>query len=681
MSRTECKFLHTSNPKFLPNAEISSQIGCIIVDTNEIDPDSIDGLIKWARTNAVECELFLETDANSDNLRVYKQHSIPVWGWDPQSLREDFKHDLEDFERNPVKYDNPFSISIFHIKNCLTGVKRELDEVDSLELTIALKEARDLFFEIKGINRRLNNSLLHDASISFLTCIYKFERMLAPLEDTEKECKKSFLAKSFTDRIDSLEKWERLLVKSEPLFSSFWGKTHAISRDLYFKFQTIGNPKYERIKEMLKQCMAENTKVSVLNSSEPFARALSNALERDLSLDAKKLEEKGIHITSITSGQPNAYYDKCIIFGQIPYNKTWLLHTVCAKHIMYLVYPSEKLWLKYQFEEETRRTANNFNRETRVTFLKRILSKEKLVSMPPHVEVEKPESIDFGIAESEKQEEEKIKPLFEDLKIDDDLAFEDDVSFDYDNDLDESTISDDGVLIVNCCKMKLDDGSVMYFKASRRLPILKEGKKLEYMDYRQVKKGDTLIIIKNNIRNNLASEIIKKADNHPIMQRIKFLVNSWVVALIKGMEENNDTTVSFLAKLQKKQQDEHCREVASPLTVQLWREGYVIGPQNPLNIKLIGKIYNQQFLVDNYQDINAAITRLRGIHQSLLRKFNEMVILAGLKNTRYNSDDLIDEEFNLYLGDFIDIISFARIESIQPDASTARSNLNKKLKE
>jgi hypothetical protein len=118
------------------------------------------------------------------------------------------------------------------------------------------------------------------------------------------------------------------------------------------------------------------------------------------------------------------------------------------------------------------------------------------------------------------------------------------------------------------------------------------------------------------------------------------------------------------------------------LTIQLWKEGYTIGPQNQKNIKLIGIIYNQQFLVDNYKEIGAAISRLRGIHQRLLRKFNEMVMLAGLKTAKAKvSDEVIDEEFNLHLEDFADVISFSRIVSIEADQYAEKSKLDKKLRE
>jgi hypothetical protein len=681
LNSTKCKFLHTGSPNFLPDREMSQLIGCVIIDTNDIDNESISKVVSWARSNQISPLIFLETNIDSGKLSVYHKNTIPVWGWDFKSLQEDFKQDLGEFERNPSKYDNPLSVSIYHIKNYLTGVKREFYEVESQALATSFKEARQLYFEIKKINRTLNNRPLQDASNSYLACIYRFERMLAPLDDTENECKLHFLAKTFEGRIEVLEKLGKLLPKIDPAFSSFWGKTTAITRQIYSEFQAKGNPKYETIKQMLNQCMAENVKVVVMNPSEPFARALSKALERDLMLSRDDLERKGVFIDSVYSGQPNAYYDKCIIFGQIPRDKTWLLYTACAKQIIYLVYPSEKFLLKYQFESEIRKMADSFNGESRVTFIKRVLSKNDLTSMPPPVQREEPTIQGFNITASEKQEVDKIKPLLQDFNIDDDLAIDDNLSIADDEDIDDATFCENGNLKVNCCKMTLDDGCVMYFKPSRMLPILKDGKRLEYEDYRYVKKGDTLIIIKNNIRDNLAHEIIRKADSHPKMQRIKFLVSSWVITLRKGMEENNDNALSFLAKLRTAQREEKCDEIASPLTIKMWNEGYTIGPQNPLNIKLIGKIYNQQFLVDNYKEIFAAVTRLRGIHQSLLRKFNEMVVLAGLKRMKDTTDDLIDDEFNLYLTDFVDIISFAKIVSILPDATTDRLNLNKKMRE
>jgi hypothetical protein len=167
------------------------------------------------------------------------------------------------------------------------------------------------------------------------------------------------------------------------------------------------------------------------------------------------------------------------------------------------------------------------------------------------------------------------------------------------------------------------------------------------------------------------------------MQKLKFMINSWVIALRKGMAESGDNNASFLAKLQELQRaDDFSQEITNELTIQMWKEGYIIGPQNPKNIQLIGKIYGQKFLVDNYKEIGTYITRLRGIHQSLLRKFNDMAMHAGLKTIKdHISNEVIDEEFNLHLEDFVDIISFGRIASIEPDKYASKSKLDKRLRE
>lgn len=679
ISDVKCFFLHTSNPDFLPNQSISSEVGFLIVDTSGLSAISLEKLIRWAEANHVKAVLFLESNPSSENLELYNREHLPIWGWNSSSLQADFQNDLFELEKNPQKYSNPFSISVFLIKNWLSGIKREFIEVNSPELDPTLKEALQLSFDIRQISKESKSQLLDKALGSYISCRYAFEAMLAPVDDIETTCKMSFLAKPIEKRIESLESWQNLLSRHDPYYGSFWGKTHALCKVLFHKFKTSGNPKYTKLKELLRECIDAKQRVLILNYSEPYARALMNAVKRDFTMTEEELSTKGVVITSISAPQLIGDFDSCIVFGQIPFRASWILRLACAKRMIFLIYPTEKLFLKHQFEAEEKKTEGIFTNESRVNFLKAIMSTSDLKKLPPASRAGEEGTQLFRLSEAETAEEQKLKPLLEDFKIDDTILLEEEAESD---ESDDSQVSADGLLVVKCCKINLDDGSIMYFKPARRLPIFKDQKKLEYVDYHKVKVGDLLVLIKNNIRDNLAQEIIKKADNHPSMQRLKFLVNSWVIALRNGMLENKDTANSFLAKLQKAQQEEGCPEITNWLTIYFWKEGYIIGPQNPKNIKLIGKIYHEQFLIDNYAEIGQAISRLRGIHQRLLRKFNEMVMQAGLRTSRGQiSDEIIDEEFNLHLEDFVDVISFAKVVGLQSDVYAEKSKLDKKLRE
>ncbi|RMF93078.1 MAG: hypothetical protein D6734_10875 [Candidatus Schekmanbacteria bacterium] len=678
ISDVQCSFLHTSNPKFMPNEDIAKEIGCIIIDATGYDKNLLKEIIEWSEKNGVLSLIILESNPYSENFDLFKSYGIPVWGWDSNSLSADFENDLEELEKNPQKYYNPFSLSVFHIRNWLKGIKREFIEVKDEEITNALNEALQLYFDIKKLCKNTKNEALSRALITYLSCKYAFERMLAPLEITENECKMTFLAKTIEKRIENLEYWQNILSTQDPYFGSFWGKTYSLIKVLYQKFISRGNPKYEQIKKIIKESINNNEKILIFNYSEPYARALKTALEKDFALSDEELQEKGIFITSINERHVEADYDKCIIFGQMPFRASWLLRTACAHKVIFLVYPSEKALLKYQFESEEKKFTDSFGRGTRINFLKRILKKEDLKRLPPPPKPGIQNVFSLKLDEKQIKDEEKLKPLLSDIEIDDELILEEEIDFEDEDELEETSINEEGKVVVKCCKIVLEDGGVMYVRPSRKIPIFKNGKRLEYVSVQKAREGDLLIVVKNNIKNSLAQEIIKKADNHPSMQKLKFLVNSWVVALRKGMAEHNDSVHKFLEKLQAEQKKENSPVITNWLTIQLWKEGLVIGPQNSKNIKFIGKIYNQQYLVDHYREIGAAISRLRGIHHRLLRKLNDMVLRAGLKSISGSiQNELIDEEFNLYVEDFADIISIEKIKSISLNESAERSKLDK----
>jgi len=682
ISETNCYFLHTSNPSFLPNSAISREIGCVIVDTNSLAKEDLSLIYEWADKNQINTLIYLESEQDSENYDIYRDLELPIWGWDSESLKQDFRKDIEELEINPDRYSkNPFSFSIFQIKNLLRGIKREFIEIQSNEITEFLKDMLKIYFELKKLCKETKSEPLGRASISFSSCKYSFERMLAPIEDIENQCKLSFMAKTLERRIENLESWGTLLQKQEVYLSHFWGKTYGMAKAIYQKFKENGNPKYEELKKIVQDCIIAQKKLLIFNYNEPYAQALITALQRDLKITEQQLGNNGIWITSMHDVIPEEDFDKCVIFGAVPFRASWLLKTACAKESVFLVYPSEKPLLRQQFKIEERKMSQLFGLQSRTGFIKEITGKNELKNVPLAIIGSNAQSFELKLDEAEIEVEDKIKPLLNDMIFDDDLVAEEELNFEEGNDIDESKINELGFIQVTCCKIDFEDGSQIYVKPSRKLPIFKDGKKIEYQDARRAKVGDTIVLVRQNVKNNLAQQIIKMADRHPKMQRYKVLVNSWVMALRKGMEENNDDAWKFLRKLQEAQETEGIQKITNWFTIELWRGGYVIGPQENKNIKLIGKIYEQKFLIDNYVEIGAAISRLRGIHIKLLRKFNEMALKVGVRGIKsQSSGDVLDEEFNLHVEDFANIVTIHKIKSIELDSEMEISKLDKLMR-
>lgn len=672
-----CLFIHTSNPSILPDAELSQEIGCAVVDTSDIDPESIKNIIVWSEKNKIEALIFLESDFEMGNISIFRSAEIPVWSWNIEGLQADFEKDFQDVEKNPAKYENQFAFSAIQINNLLSGVKKTFVDIKDDQIDKILKESLQLYYGIKEILKNKPNEALSRAGIDYLRCKYAFERMLAPLEDIEKECNKSILAKTLRKRIESLKAWCAFLAKVDQDFLNFWGKTYAIADSLFEAFKNRGNPKYEKVKEIVKESFEKSNSLIIYNYSEPYARALLEALKRDFSMSEEELLQRKIRITSAIGEQDEKTYDCGIIFGQIPSKALWLIRNTLSKELIFLAYSSEKALLKQQIENEENRTQDLEKIDLREDFLKNILDIKELKRLPPKIS-KKRAPLAIHMNEEEVREEEKLKPVFKEIINEDDLATEEDSDIqDDEGEIQDTTVSADGSLIVKCCKIEFDDGKNIFFRRTRKLPIFKEGKTLEYLDVSKVKSGDLMILIKNNIRNNLAQEIIRKADNHPAMQRIKRLVNSWSAVLRRGLIENKDTLNSFLRKLNKLQEKSGRKKITNTLTIFLWKEGYTIGPQDPMNIKLIGEMYGDAFLIENYREIGAATRRLREIHQNLLREFNETVMMAGMKTIQNSADELIDEEFNFHLEDFTDVISIEKIKSVDLNSIAQKSKLDK----
>lgn len=675
---TGCNFIHTSDYRILPNDMNSKSIGCVVVDTKELDKNAIPRIMDWAKKQNINSIIFLESDPSSENFKFFLSEGLPIWGWTVDDLKDDFKENLIDLEEKPEVFETPFASSVFHIGNVLGGIKYNFIEIKDENLIPTLNEALQLYFEIKKLSQENNIDVVLKAWRLYSMTKSAFEGMLAPLEYIENQAKQTFLAKTLQQRIQALEAWQDFLSKFDPYFGGVWAKTYSISKVIYHKFKENGNPKYEKIKKIIKEALSFNQRLLILNFSEPYSRALSNALSVDLNITEDDLVKKGIFITSSINKNISETYDKCIIFGAPNWWANWVLRLSCAKEIVFLIYPSEKALLKYQFTLERKKVKDYFTETSRTNFLKKVLEKEELDKMPQIKEPTKQSEISIVLTEAESKDEDKFNSLFKDLKTEDELIYE--TELEEPDEPEYLAVSKEGKIIVKCCKIDFESGSHIYFKPSRRLPVFKDGKKIVYLKVNNVKEGESMVIVKNSIKNNLAQEIIKKADKHPKMQRLKFLVNSWVIILRKGMLANKDSPKRFLIKLNRLQEDEKIAEVKNWITVQLWRDGYTIGPQNSKNIKLIGKIYNEPFLIDNYREVSAAISRLRGIHQTLLRRFNEFALRAGVKTISYTADEMLDEEFNLHLEDFAGMVSIEKIKSIDLNATAERSKLDRLIK-
>jgi hypothetical protein len=175
-----------------------------------------------------------------------------------------------------------------------------------------------------------------------------------------------------------------------------------------------------------------------------------------------------------------------------------------------------------------------------------------------------------------------------------------------------------------------------------------------------LRKGDLVVLVDETTTHSLLEVILERLHKHPKMMFHVINQRAWINGLRKGMEQNNDDPATLLRKMQEKGSG-----ITHHVTVRNWRRGIVIGPLDKEDVARLGRVYNDDFLINRAEDIYKSVERVREIHRRLARKLRFLVKRAGISIDTLNDDDLVvDAELGLYLEDFSDSVRVEEIDAI-----------------
>lgn len=82
--------------------------------------------------------------------------------------------------------------------------------------------------------------------------------------------------------------------------------------------------------------------------------------------------------------------------------------------------------------------------------------------------------------------------------------------------------------------------------------------------------------------------------------------------------------------------------------VTKWAKGQTIGPRSNIDLLYIGKLINNEYIIENYQDIIHDIETIRKIHQSTGRRLKSMIKSILIEEQSLNLNNLSLEEEMIY---------------------------------
>ncbi|MDO8873592.1 MAG: DrmE family protein [Methanoregula sp.] len=676
----EPKLLISPGPVALPNPEISKKIfGAIIEATSDLMEDQAKDIFDWANRYSIPFVFVVSSDPPTNLAKLMIEKKYLYWGWDLATLNSDCQNDETDFQSGKYNFDQPFCGNYQEIRTKASGVKKVIAPVKEDKLNAMLNDVRKDYYELSRSAYTLNLPAAKETAKRFLGCIYGLEEMTSPIEYAEIELSKRWGTIPLKERINALKNQCSAIKVDEPLFASFAGRSSDKLINIYNYMAEKKTGKHPVILQIIKEAAANEKSVLFITKNEALNEALKRFLEIEKKMDISQLREKHIVFLAASriykSTEEQELFDTCILYGCPRYYQKDIFSYARARRVGIIAYESEIPAIKY-IQNEIDQVQNCFSDASKNSVVKRLTGfepKDSSSAVTPRQEKIKTELI---FIEPQDAEMGDISPdsLFTNF-----LSLDWAVDFEYINEA-ESRSAD--------ARMRKDHSNptkaVMVTLQGGRHILLHEEKSIQVYDEstekvkdhlaKNLKKGELLILIENSTRKSLAESVISKVESHPSMMKVVVYQKVWSFYLKQALEESGDNFLDIIDKLHTK----GAKEPNTALSIYQWVTGRILGPNDLENIRRIGEIYDKPFLVNNYKEIAGAIRRLRTIHSSLARRLNRLIPLAGVEADKGKIENAaIDEELDLYLEDFVNIVSIERIELVEIVAISSDKVLDK----
>lgn len=192
----------------------------------------------------------------------------------------------------------------------------------------------------------------------------------------------------------------------------------------------------------------------------------------------------------------------------------------------------------------------------------------------------------------------------------------------------------------NVVLRKTNDSSV---KKTLKLPVNKTYLFLDKIDGileegtpRNLKEGYFVIILDDDERKTILELIFETSDLEESIE--KYWIESWKEKLAEFIEKNN---LSY-SKFHRLYTDAGGRRDYQ--TVFLWAKGGVIGPDDKMDLFIIGKILADKEIMEDYEKIDREVEGLRKIHRNVgrnLRKIIKAVMTGNIDPEKLSYEELV----------------------------------------
>jgi len=656
--------LLSNSLKYLPSD--TSEIGSIIFDlTQNYEPSAIQYVVDWAKLQNIKAIVFITSDMNVETLSEFQNKDISIWAWTPTMLKQEFSNEILLTE----SCDAPFYNSAIEVQRIIKGLRRDAVFVEIPErLERMFLDSYKFLKDVKQMSNFKSNHLLQEALRTYIKIIKLLEWLPASLNVVEEEEEVSWGVLSIEKRFQKLKSLQQKISEDDPILASLL--ENAISNINRIKdwFYEHSNLKFEKVIELIEQNKTKKIIFVVFRNCDK--KAMLYEIKSKLNLDESDLESKNIIICSYSEiDSILGLFDELYILGKVPNYAKFLTQLAFPEKITFILYPYESLLVQRQLEkddlfketefdilERAHAIANLLNLDFNVTRT-RLENEYKNIIPPKNINlIALPENTNVKLAEVE------LTNDLLDFEDSFELTTEMDSDYELNYDFEDSLLNKEGVVVL-ARRIDFDDGESIFVPNKKRLSYFIEYKdKLINKESEKTKIGDIILIVDRGTKENLTQSMFKVLHKLPSLKKTLFLVQSWSSVLNKEMKKNNYGALDVIKKL-----EEEGSQIREQLTIVHWLLGETMGPRDKKDIYRLGKIFNNEFLINNFSIISNAVTALRGIHQKVIRRLSLLIPRAGMKAIKgdFSDEDMISSELGLHVEDFYDSISLKKVKHVK----------------
>jgi len=411
-------------------------------------------------------------------------------------------------------------------------------------------------------------------------------------------------------------------------------------------FRQLDNdsPKQKKIFDYVEKAVGDQSNLLILTSRKTVNKALRLAIAEYCKMEVSDLEEKGIHILTVNKVEEEIgklEFETVLLVSCTKPSTLNVLRKIKYRRAVVLMYAAEMAILKMAVEKLNR-------------FIKNA----------------KPKSFEQKLFESGlKYEIDYYDRLLKKLKEETVSIKESGFYFDLDEFFEakrtlrvyENATPNNATNLIMARRVLFEDGSVCFFNNEKSLKVCtKDNKAVTDVPVSKLAVGDTLLFIDEQVSEDLFLEILKKFKNNANYLFNLMLVEKWQEKLEDGCLSKKFTHSKLFEELKKR----GWKKVSTD-TVKNWLERKTLGPDDPLDIKLVGEILNIKFFVEQYSLLFEAMEKIRILHRTLARVLNQ-TIFASHEPTQKMENEVF-KTFGVSLLDLQNALETKTIMSIDVD--------------